>query len=234
MKDPQPTPIYRRDYRPPSHRIDTVDLRFELGEEVTTVHSRLAMRADPPGGPGELTLHGERMELREVRVDGKVLPEGDYTVDKEQLKLTGLPDEFVLETVVEIKPQENTALEGLYKSSGNFCTQCEAEGFRKITYFLDRPDVMARFTTTIVAEEERYPVLLSNGNRVETGKLDGGRHFVKWEDPFLKPSYLFALVAGQLEAHTGTFTTRSGREVRLEIWVEPQNIDRCEQVFASM
>jgi aminopeptidase N len=234
MRDPQPTPIYRRDYAPTSHEIETVDLAFELGEEFTTVRARLAVRAREGRAGDDLVLDGEKMELEEVKVDGTVLDAGAYTVDEEHLTLRGLPETCVVETTVKIKPQENTALEGLYKSSGNFCTQCEAEGFRKITYFLDRPDVMARYSTTIVADPERYPVLLSNGNRVEEKTLDDGRKQVRWEDPFPKPSYLFALVAGNLRAHTGTFTTASGRDVRLEIWVEPQNIEKCEHALRSL
>ncbi|MEX1361516.1 MAG: aminopeptidase N [Nannocystaceae bacterium] len=135
---------------------------------------------------------------------------------------------------MRIEPQRNTELEGLYRSGQTFCTQCEAEGFRRITYFLDRPDVMARFTTTIEADAARYPVLLSNGNREEEGPLPDGRHFVRWRDPFPKPCYLFALVAADLRCHAGSFTTRSGREVRLEIWVEPHNIDACEHALRSL
>jgi aminopeptidase N len=125
-------------------------------------------------------------------------------------------------------------LSGLYISSNTFCTQCEAEGFRRITYYLDRPDVMARFTTTIIADKQRYPVLLSNGNRIETKDLENGKHLVKWEDPFLKPSYLFALVAGNLACHAGEFVTKSGRNINLEIWVEPHNIDKCDHALVSL
>ncbi|MHC4894489.1 MAG: aminopeptidase N, partial [Planctomycetota bacterium] len=139
-----------------------------------------------------------------------------------------------LETVVEIDPVDNLQLSGLYQSSGNFCTQCEAEGFRRITWFLDRPDVMARYTTTVRGDKAQYPVLLSNGNRIAQRDLDDGRHEVVWEDPFPKPSYLFALVGGNLQAHRGSFTTSSGREVALEIWVEPQNIDLCEHALVSL
>jgi aminopeptidase N len=148
--------------------------------------------------------------------------------------IPGLKDQARVETEVRIEPEKNTHLSGLYKSSGNFCTQCEAMGFRRITYFLDRPDVMARYTTRITAEKKRYPVLLGNGNRVETGDLPGGRHFAVWKDPFPKPSYLFALVAGDLRSHTGTFTTKSGRKVALEIWVEPQNKDKCAHALKSL
>ena len=230
-----PQPIYRKDYRRPDFTIDRVELRFVLGEDVTTVHATLAVRrlADAPAG-APLVLDGERLSLVRVAKDGRALAEGEYTVTPTGLVLPDPGAAFELATVVEIKPQENTELEGLYRSSGNFCTQCEAEGFRRITYFLDRPDVMARYTVTVEAEQARYPVLLSNGNRVAAGELDGGRHFARWEDPFPKPCYLFALVAGHLECWPGEFVTRSGRAVRLEIWVEPENIDRCEHALRSL
>ena len=141
---------------------------------------------------------------------------------------------FTLKTTVAIKPQENLALSGLYKSSGAFCTQCEAEGFRRITYFLDRPDVMTCFKTTLIADAEKYPVMLSNGNRIVTADLDDGRRKVVWEDPFPKPSYLFALVAGNLKCRVGTFTTRSGRKVRLEIWVDAADFDKTDHALASL
>jgi aminopeptidase N len=157
-----------------------------------------------------------------------------YRVDAETLTVFAVPDRFSLSTVVRTEPHNNTALEGLYRSGRTFCTQCEAEGFRRITYFLDRPDVMARYTTTIEADRERYPVLLSNGNREDEGELPDGRHFVRWRDPFPKPCYLFALVAADLRCHAGRFTTRSGREVRTEIWVEPHNVDACEHALRSL
>lgn len=230
-----PQPIYRKDYRPPAFRIDRVDLRFELGETSTTVHATLAMRRDagtPAGTP--LALHGENLTLVRVALDGRALAAGEYEVSAEGLTLADPGAAFELSTVVEIRPQDNTELSGLYRSSGNFCTQCEAEGFRRITYFLDRPDVMARYSVTIEAERARCPVLLANGNRVAEGELAGGRHYARWEDPFPKPSYLFALVAGDLRSLTGEFVTRSGRTVRLEIWVEPENIDRCEHALRSL
>jgi aminopeptidase N len=228
MSAEKPQAIHRLDYRPPDFWIDTVDLEFELGEEHTLVRARLSLRrnADFTGDPPPLVLVGEAMELLDVSVDGEALAASGYQVSDETLTVDHVPDRFILETVVRIKPQENTALSGLYKTSGNFCTQCEAMGFRRITYFLDRPDVMARYTTTITADQARYPILLSNGNRVshETD-LEGGLQRVRWEDPFPKPSYLFALVAGDLRCHEGDFNTKSGRNVRLEIWVEPENID---------
>ena len=179
-------------------------------------------------------LQGDELELRAVRLDGSALDAARFEADSRSLQIADVPERFELETEVAIHPAENTKLMGLYTSSDAFCTQCEAEGFRRITYYLDRPDVMARFTTRIEADRAAYPVLLSNGNRVGEGELPGGRHWVQWEDPFRKPSYLFALVAGDLVCHRGTFTTASGRDVALEIWVEAENADKCEHALASL
>ena len=236
MKTETPQPVLRSDYRRPDYWIDTVDLDFQLGEDATLVTASIRFRANDEvnDGGAPLVLHGQALTLVSVAVDGRELAAGEYTADGQGLTIPTVPAEFTLLTVVEIKPQENTALSGLYKSSGNFCTQCEAEGFRRITYFLDRPDVMAKYTTRIEGDATKYPVMLSNGNRVGGGKLEGGRHWVKWEDPFAKPSYLFALVAGELRSHDGEFVTMSGRTVRLEIWVEPQNIDSCAHALASL
>ncbi len=230
----QRRPIYRKDYTPPTHLIDTVELRVTLGEEATIVEATLAIRRNPAGPAGDLRLTGEEMELLEVCVDGKRLTAASYQVDDKALVLPGIPDACTLKTKVRIKPQENTALSGLYRSNDTYCTQCEAEGFRRITYFLDRPDVMARYTTTIVGDASRYPVMLSNGNLEAKGQTAEGLTWVRWVDPHPKPSYLFALVAGDLRCHAGAFTTMSGREVRLEIWVEPQNIDACEHALRSL
>jgi aminopeptidase N len=196
-------------------------------------------RSDPADGaassePEPLVLQGELLELVSVAIDGVALPPEAYRVDQESLTIAEVPARFALSTVVRTEPQNNTQLEGLYRSGRTFCTQCEAEGFRRITYFLDRPDVMARYTTTIEADAREYPVLLSNGNRIDEGELPGGRHFVRWRDPFPKPCYLFALVAADLRCHAGTFTTRSGRVVRTEIWVEPHNVDACEHALRSL
>lgn len=233
--EPQaPAPKYRKDYAPPTHWVDEVDLRFELGEEETRVRARLKVLRDPSSAPSTpLVLDGEGLELLELKVDGAEW--AAHEVNEEgQLVLRETPERFELETEVRIHPETNTELSGLYRSSGNFCTQCEAEGFRRITYHLDRPDVMSVYSTTIVADPARYPVMLSNGNRVDAGQLEDGRAWVRWEDPFKKPSYLFALVAGNLACHEGEFTTSSGRTVKLEIWVEPQNIDKCEHALRSL
>ena len=236
MNSSQPQPVYRKDYAQPDYWIDTVDLDFVLGDEVTVVTAttrfRRNERVNEGGAP--LVLHGQKLTLRAVEIDGRELGADEYEEGEEQLTLPSVPDQFTLKVVVEIKPQENTSLSGLYRSSDNYCTQCEAEGFRRITYFLDRPDVMAIYSTRIEADKAGCPVLLSNGNHVDGGELDGGRHWARWEDPFRKPSYLFALVAGDLRCHDGEFVTRSGRKVRLEVWVEPQNIDRCAHALQSM
>ena len=236
MSSEKPQAVLREDYCPPDYWIDSADLCFDLGEEQTEVRARLEIRrrGDLVGDAPPLILAGEELECLEVRLDGEVLPTRAYQLGEDELRIDSPPERFQLETRVRIKPHENTALSGLYRTSGNFCTQCEAMGFRRITYFLDRPDVMARFTTTITADKDRCPVMLSNGNRVEEEDLGDGRHRVRWEDPFPKPSYLFALVAGDLRAHRGVFTTCGGRDVALEIWVEPQNIDKCEHALASL
>jgi aminopeptidase N len=227
--------IYRKDYTPPPYLVETVALHFDLDPERTVVRSRLRLRRNPdsPGAP-PLVLDGQELELLGLELDGRPLTAGHYQVEAVSLTIAAVPETFELVVTTAIRPAANTALEGLYVSSGNFCTQCEAEGFRKITYFLDRPDVMARFTTTVAADRERYPVLLSNGNPVARGDLDGGRHFVTWEDPFKKPCYLFALVAGQLICVEDRFVTGSGREVALRFYVEERNRDRCGHAVASL
>jgi aminopeptidase N len=236
MKEATPRTIYLKDYRAPAFLIERTELRFELGEESTQVNARLRVQrnpaADTPDAP--LVLDGEELELLAVRLDGRELQSHEWLQDADSLTLANVPDAFVLEIVNCIKPQENTRLEGLYKSSGNFCTQCEAEGFRRITYYLDRPDVMSVFTTTVVADAQRYPVMLSNGNPVEQGESGEGRHFVTWHDPHPKPSYLFALVAGDLACIEDGYTTASGREVALRIYVEPHNADKCAHAMASL
>ncbi|MFT4540344.1 MAG: aminopeptidase N [Planctomycetota bacterium] len=231
-----PVTIHRKDYRQPPYWIETVDLRFELSDEGTLVTATMALVRNAGGWvEGEpLVLAGEEIELRSIRLDGRELDASEYEIQGEDLALHGLPESCTLETVVAIDPDGNTSLSGLYRTSGNYCTQCEAEGFRRITYFLDRPDVMARYSTTIVADPASCPVMLSNGNRVEEGTLEDGRHWVRWEDPFKKPSYLFALVAGNLACHSGSYTTMSGREVALEFWVEPHEVHRCEHALRSL
>ncbi len=179
MKDSIPRAINLRDYSQPYYWVDTVDLVFELGEETTRVQSTMTLRKNSRyHGSYPLALNGEHVQLGVLKLDGVELTASDYEVTREELIIHSVPDKFELEIETIIKPQENTALEGLYKSSGNFCTQCEAEGFRRITYYPDRPDVMARFTTTIIADRENYPVLLSNGNPVDQGDFEDGRLWV--------------------------------------------------------
>ncbi len=228
-----PGTIRRVDYTPPPFLIETVDLDVELGKETTSVVARLSVRRNPAAvaKPPDLVLDGKKMELVSVQLDGK---SASHEVTSETLTLRSVPDSFALEITTRLRPQDNTELTGLYKSRDLFCTQCEAEGFRRITYFLDRPDVMARYTTRIVADRTRVPVLLSNGNLVDSGALDDGRHFARWEDPFPKPSYLFALVAGPLECLEDRFTTRSGREVTLRIYVRPGDVGRCGHAMESL
>ena len=232
----KPTTVHRLDYRPPDYRVESVELDFDLHEDGTIVEATLALAREPVeiGDVPSLVLHGEELETLDVAIDGRSLGAGEYRVEAESLEIASPPERFVLTTRVRIHPEKNTALSGLYRSASMFCTQCEAHGFRRITWFLDRPDVMATYRVRIEADRERYPVLLSNGNRGEVEELDNGRHAVHWHDPFRKPSYLFALVAGDLRCHDGRFETRSGRDVRLEIWVEPQNIDRCEHAMRSL
>ena len=235
MSATEPAVTRLADYAPPPFLVDEVDLDFELDERRTLVRAKLEIRRNPAAAPAaDLVLDGHGLDTRAVRIDGEPGAGNRVEIAAKTLTVRDAPDAFVLDTEVAIGPGANKSLEGLYASSGNLCTQCEAEGFRKITWFLDRPDVMARYRTRIVADPRRYPVLLSNGNDVERGTLDDGRHYVVWEDPYPKPSYLFALVAGRLECVEDTFTTRSGREVALRIYVQPHNIDRCDHAMRSL
>ncbi|MDU9390242.1 aminopeptidase N [Pseudomonas sp. zfem002] len=236
MRTEQPQVIYLKDYQAPEYLIDETHLTFELFEDHTLVHAQLVMRRNPARGAGlpPLVLDGQQLELLSVALDDQPLGAADYQLGDSHLTLQPKAAQFTVDTSVRIHPESNTALEGLYKSSGMFCTQCEAEGFRKITYYLDRPDVMSAFTTTVIAEQHRYPVLLSNGNPVGSGPQDDGRHWATWEDPFRKPAYLFALVAGDLWCVEDTFTRQSGRDVTLRIYVEPENIDKCQHAMTSL
>jgi len=238
MKEGQPQAVYLKDYTPPDFFIDQVYLEFELGEEVTIVTSHMQMRcnSDNSSDQPSLNLHGEDQELQFIELDGICLGTEQFSVTEEMLMIPNVPVQFSLKIQTHITPQTNTSLEGLYKSSGNFCTQCEAHGFRKITYFLDRPDVMSKFTVRIQADKKRYPVLLSNGNLKEEGLCEGedGQHFAVWEDPFLKPSYLFALVAGDLVFLQGAHRTLSGKDIVLRIYTEAHNADKCEHALRSL
>jgi len=232
-----PQPVRLADYRPPAFLIDTVDLVFDLNGSNARVKSRLGMRRNPAAfDPTEpLQLDGEALALVSLALDGQPLGDNRYQLPAGGgLILTDVPDAFTLDVETRIAPEDNTQLSGLYMSGGNFCTQCEPEGFRRITYFIDRPDVMARYTTTIVADKSRFPVLLSNGNPVEHGESGNGRHWEKWVDPHPKPSYLFALVAGDLIPVRDCFTTRSGKAVALAIWVRRGDEDKCAHAMASL
>ena len=231
-----PQVIRLADYTPPPYRIESVDLTFDLESKATRVKAVLKVAADHDRAKGvqPLVLNGEKMKLISIALDGKALAATDYELDDEGLTLPKPPAAFTLETEVEIDPEANKALEGLYVSRGVFCTQCEAEGFRRITYYPDRPDVMSVFRTTIRASKKDYPVLLSNGNAGETGELPGGRHYAVWNDPFRKPCYLFALVAGDLAHIEDDFTTMSGRKVALAIYVEHGKEGRAGYAMDSL
>ena len=233
----QPKTIRLADYQAPDYLIDTTDLRFELCDDHTLVTADICFYANPqvPDAKGKpLQLMGVDLELLSLQLDGTDVDESSYSIEGETLTLQSVPETFALQIKTLIKPHENTSLEGLYVSKGMYCTQCEAEGFRKITYYLDRPDVMAKFTTTVVADQGRYPVLLSNGNPVDQGKEEGGRHWVTWQDPFKKPCYLFALVAGDLAVSEDTFTTCSGRDIKLQLFVEPHDLGKVDHAMDSL
>src|SRR5690606_33545091 len=225
----KPKTIRLADYRAPDFLVETLDLTFELEPKATRVTARSAYRRNPvhKGETRPLVLDGEDMKLVSVSLDGRTLPESDYKTDKESLTVATVPDAFELTVVTEIAPEDNTRLEGLYLSNGIYTTQCEAEGFRRITYFPDRPDVMAKYRVTVRADRKSCPVLLSNGNLVSEKELSDGRHEAVFEDPYPKPSYLFALVAGDLAKVEEDFTTETGREVKLRIFVEHGNEGRC-------
>lgn len=226
-----PAPTRLADYRPPDWRVETVALRFELDPARTLVHARLkAVRNGAHDRP--LSLYGESLELLALTIDGAPQPLPNDSDRGLTLALAG--DAAVIETVVAIRPETNTRLMGLYASGGNLCTQCEPEGFRRITFFPDRPDVLARFHVRLEADAQRYPVLLANGNPGKAGPLQGGRHFAEWDDPHPKPSYLFALVAGQLEPLRDRFVTASGRTVDLAIWTAAADVPRCAHAMAAL
>jgi aminopeptidase N len=226
-------PVLLKHYRAPAWQIPRIDLNISLEENASRVSTTMQVIRAEPGVP-DLVLDGEGLRLLSVSVDDKVLGPGGYTVLPGGLRIHNAPETFELKLETEVNPSTNKELSGLYLSSGVFCTQCEAEGFRRITYFLDRPDVLSVYTTTLVADLQACPVLLSNGNPVASGKLPDGRHWARWEDPHPKPSYLFALVAGDLVSLDDTFTTCSGQEVALRIYVEAHYLDQCDHAMASL
>ncbi len=235
MKDSAPQTIYLKDYRQPDFWIPQTELHFDLREDKTIVRSDLIVERNPAGRAGApLVLDGEKLKLLKVSIDGRELGSKEFEATDSRLSITVMPDRCHLQIEVEIEPQKNLSCQGLYKSAGMFCTQCEAEAFRAITYFLDRPDVMSVFTVTIEAEKAKYPVLLSNGNPVRRRDLPGGRHEVTWNDPFKKPAYLFALIAGDLGVLEDTYTTGSGRTVKLEIYARHGVQDRCRHAMDAL
>ena len=236
MRDAQPKTIYLDDYQVPEFLIDNTDLDFKLESTSTLVSAELTIRRNPASVERQsaLVLHGQDLHLEQVCLDGVELNADQYTVDDETLTIANVPPQFQLTTQCRIEPQNNTSLEGLYRSQRMYCTQCEAEGFRKITYYLDRPDVMSLFTTRITADKSQFPVLLSNGNNIGSGDNEDGSHWTLWQDPFKKPAYLFALVAGDLEFIEDQFTTMNDREVTLRIFVESKDIDKCDHAMASL
>lgn len=233
MKTETPVAKKRTDYQSPDFTIESVELEFHLDETATLVESRMqVVRLNAKAST--LTLDGEQLELERVSINGNVLAEHQYTLTEQSLTLLELGAESDITIVTRINPTANKALEGLYRSGEAFCTQCEAEGFRRITYYLDRPDVLAKYTVKIVGDKARYPYLLSNGNLIERGDLEQGKHYAVWQDPFPKPSYLFALVAGDFDRLEDVFETQSGRQVDLHLYVDKGNLPRAEHAMASL
>jgi aminopeptidase N len=229
MRDPAPTITHLKGYTPPAFLITSVELDVQLFEGHARVQARLEVARNPKTADRDapLALDGEELQLESVTLDGRALAAGEFAADEGHLTIANVPGRFVLETMCRIYPGKNTRLMGLYAAGRGYFTQCEAEGFRRITPFIDRPDVMATYTVTIHADREKYPVLLSNGNLLAQGHEPGARHWAKWNDPFPKPCYLFAMVAARLERLEDVFVTRSGRRVRLAIYVEPGKLDQC-------
>src|ERR1700761_485568 len=232
MRTETPQPVRLANYRPPAFLIDEVRLDFDLAANATRVKARLSVRRN--GDHDEpLWLNGERLKAISVAIDGETLGPNAHSIDDEGLTIPDVPDAFVLETEVEIDPEANKALDGLYMSAGRLCTQCEAEGFRKITFWPDRPDVLSRFTVRIEADKG-FERLLSNGNLIENGDLPGGRHYAVWNDPFPKPCYLFALVAGELDVLEDKLVTMTGRTVELRIYVDPGMAPRAAYAMDAL
>ncbi|GEK50745.1 aminopeptidase N [Vreelandella venusta] len=233
MSDPQP--VYLSDYQPPAYQVTHTELTFDLDPAATRVKARLQIERHPStDSQAPLVLNGEHLTLISLAIDGSPVSDTAYQLTDEVLHIADVPETFILESEVEISPSSNTALEGLYQSNGMYCTQCEAEGFRRITYYPDRPDVMATFKVTVIGNATSEPVLLANGNPIDQGVLENGRHFATWEDPHPKPCYLFALVAGNLHKVEDSFETVSGRNVALQLWVEQENLDKTEHAMASL
>jgi len=226
--------VYRKNYTPPNFWVDTVEMGFDLDPLITRVATRITMQRNPKATDQSLILFGEELQLVQLRMNGQLLSKRAYQLKNGILEIPNAPDTVTLEIETIAQPLKNTSLMGLYVSNGNFFTQCEAEGFRKITYFPDRPDVMAKFKVMLRADKKQYPVLLSNGNLIEQGDVGDGRHYALWEDPFKKPSYLFALVAGDLVCQEENYQLKSGREVLLQVWVEKGNLDKTQHAMQSL
>ena len=225
------TTIYLKNYQPPTFTVTTVALDFDLHDDHALVKNEMHLIRQHPG---ELHLYGDELDLISIEMNGAPLAATAYRFEAQDLIIPSCPDEYTLSITTRIRPQDNTKLSGLYRSNHLFCTQCEAEGFRRMTYFPDRSDVLAMYTTRISASKKEYPVLLSNGNLLDSGETNDDRHWVVWQDPFKKPSYLFALVAGQLACVTDHFVTCSGKTVELRIYVEPGNEDKCGHAMDSL
>ncbi|MDG2019075.1 MAG: aminopeptidase N, partial [Porticoccaceae bacterium] len=237
MKDATPQTIYLKDYQVPEFLIDKTSLVFDLNDDSCRVTSSLNIRRNPESQltAAPLFLHGgSELDLQLIEVDGCVLSGNQYQRTDDGLIIHQLPDNTVINIEVLIKPHLNTTMMGLYKSRTLYCTQCEAEGFRNITFYLDRPDVMSEFTTKLIADKQQFPVLLSNGNAVEQGELENGRHYATWHDPFKKPAYLFALVAGDLSVVEDRFTTCTNRDILLQIYVEEKDLNKCDHAMRSL
>jgi aminopeptidase N len=239
MKKPthtKPVTTHRKDYTAPAYWVNTVEMGFDLDPARTYVSTRITMQRNSASPNKDMELLGDGAKLVALRMNGKTLGKNakGYSIADGKLRIANAPDEITLEIETLVEPEKNTSMMGLYVSNGNFFTQCEAEGFRKITWFPDRPDVMAKYTVMLRGDKKKYPVLLSNGNLIEQGDLPKGRHYAKWEDPFKKPSYLFALVAGKLVCQEEKFKLNSGRRVLLQVWVEPGNLDKTQHAMASL
>jgi aminopeptidase N len=233
MRDGENATIHLSDYTPPAYLIDEIALVFSLDPSATVVAARSHVRREADA-PAPLILHGERLDLQSIAIDGAPLDTRQYRIEPGRLVVDNPPASFRLDIVTRINPAANTHLEGLYMSGGRFCTQCEAEGFRAITFALDRPDVLARYAVRIEADKDAYPTLLSNGNLTESGEMDNGRRYAVWVDPHPKPSYLFALVAGKFESIQDAFVTRSGRRVQLGIFVDPGDAERARYAMGAL
>ena len=229
-----PKTIHLKDYTPPAYLIDQVELDLDIHPGATTVSATLKCRRNPLAASQVLVLDGNELETLSIALDGKTLGASDYALTATQLTIPGVPEQFTLHTVCRIDPERNTRLSGLYRTKDGYFTQCEAEGFRAITWFADRPDVMSTYIVTLHADKETLPILLANGNPVASGDEANGRHWARWQDPFKKPCYLFAAIAGKLDGVYDTFTTHSGRIVQLAIHVEPGKLDQCAHAMLAL